>query len=208
MTKQHTRTQQAESLSVPAAWLPAPGETFARHLAQAGRRSACPGSGTGWLESPLWAAVEQGASISWAQPPRLICWSRLGRQSCMSDCPKVPLQAEEGPSSPLASLLFRAFQDIVLQVAHSVHLVAWGHPPAEGSPAEVVFSWKQEGNWGDSYRRGPNVTTGKGGNMPKATQGGVAGKGLWRGGSQGRDRRSSLTSAALIKPHVAVSLAH
>lgn len=34
-----------------------------------------------------------------------------------------------------------ALQDVILDVAHPIHLVARRHSPVEAAPAEVVFVW-------------------------------------------------------------------
>lgn len=36
-------------------------------------------------------------------------------------------------------------QDVILDVAHSVHLVARCHPPVEAAPAEVILAWARRG---------------------------------------------------------------
>lgn len=42
---------------------------------------------------------------------------------------------------PLWPLVLGALQEVVLDVAHAVHLVARSHPPVEAALAEVVLVW-------------------------------------------------------------------
>lgn len=46
-------------------------------------------------------------------------------------------------------------QDVILDIAHPVHLVARCHPPVEAAPAEVVLAWARSGTEGMEGQQEP-----------------------------------------------------